>query len=206
MKTSSSALALVLGLSISLHAAESCYTKMVETKPVESNGLQFTVATEEQWVSARSNLHRNPVAVRIELVIHNPTANPVLFSLFDTFALGLKDSSGKRIDATGGRDVTIIPKPALIDAGGSFYVSRTARLTWNKDGKSHSLDYEDGTGSSAIFQNLPAGKYSVWFICYRSPTDPLRGMGGTPYVPSPPVNQWFGKVATNEAQFEIVDR
>jgi hypothetical protein len=192
---------LALFFSTPLRAAELFTTKMVEAEPVEQNGLQFVAATEAKWVCFNPPLGEDPI--QIQLLIRNVGKQPLLFSTFDTFGLSLKDAAGKMIQPHGGRDGTLRVKPVTIDAGASCCLARQATLRWNSDGKTRTLSYFDGTGSVATFGPLPAGSFTLSFWCVRSPADALLPQEGI--AMRSPIPEWFGKIATNEVPFEIVD-
>ena len=75
--------------------AGSHYTKMVESKPVTANGLEFIAATEDEWVCFNPPLGED--TLQVQLFIRNTTQAPLVFSIFDTFRIIIKDSKGNEI-------------------------------------------------------------------------------------------------------------
>lgn len=168
------------------------YTRMVQSKSVAANGLEFVVAVEDQWVSADSPYREEPV--QVQLFIRNTTQTALLFPTFDTFGVTVRDASGKKIVQHGGRDATLVTKPVILDPGTTYCLSRKAELHGNPDGKTQTLCYYDGTGSCATYA-LAVGGYtlSFWCDCRPATTDAVT------------VNQWVGHVDTQEARFDVVE-
>ena len=143
--------------------AGSHYTRMIESKPVVDNGLEFIAAAEDEWVCFNPPYGRGPI--QVQLFIHNITDKSLLFSTFDTFGIHIKEKSGKYIRAGGGRDGTFVTKSVIIDPGAKYCLSRKAELVWNADGKSRTFIYYDGTGTVATYGPLTADTYTLSFYC-----------------------------------------
>lgn len=170
-------------------------TSMVESKPVVTNGLEFIAATEAEWVCDGTT------PIQVQLLIHNTTHEPLLFSTFDTFGIIMKDSQGKEVKPTGGRDATLRTRPVLIGAGETYCLSRKAELGWNPDGKTRSFRYYDGTGSEADYGPLATGNYTLSFWC-DSASNPVERAKDD----NEKIVRWHGKVVTKEVAFAIKDR
>jgi hypothetical protein len=176
-------------------AADSAHcTRMVESEPVACNGLEFVAATEAEWVCFNPPVGQD--TVEVQLHIRNCTSHGILFSVFDTFGIILKDAAGHVIKAEGGRDATLRVKPVFLDANGSYCLSRKAILQWKEAG-SREFTYWDGTGSWCIYGPLAAGQYSLSFWC-KSSQNPASSKKETSAV-------WHGGVETNPVSFRIVD-
>lgn len=180
------------------HRAEagSFVTRMIESTPVVTNGLEFVAAVEEEWVCFNPPIGEDPV--QVQLFIRNTTGEPLLFPVFDTFSIVIKDSAGRKIVQHGGRNGTCRTKPVVIDAGGRYCLSRKAFLQWNPDGKSRTFFYYDGTGSEFRYGPLATGSYTLSFWC-KNPVKP--GADET----ASQTTIWNGETVTNEVQFKIVD-
>ena len=181
-------------LAVQLKAATPHYTRMVQSKPIVSNGLEFIAATEAEWVCFNSSSGQDPIEV--QLYIRNCTSQPMLFSTFDTFDIIIKDSSGHEINESGGRDGTLRTKTVLLDANSSHCLCRKAVLQWNGN-KSRTFTYWDGTGSWSVYGTLFAGEYSLSFWCRRSQKE-TSGRNDAWAT-------WYGDVQTNLVSFKIVD-
>ena len=192
--------------------AGSQYTRMVESKPVVTNGLEFIAAVEDEWVGYKPNYGQ--ASIQVQLFIHNVTDKPLLFPTFDTFGIIIKDGSGKDIGTGWGRDGTLATKSVIIDPGARYCLSRRAELKWNADGKSRTFIYYDGTGSESTYGPLTAGRYTLSFWCESSGKSvqeelerwrrkhsekaPLRNA-------HPQIANWIGKAVTKEVAFKIID-
>src|ERR1035437_823809 len=93
--------------------AGSQYTRMVESKPVVENGLEFVASVDDEWVCYNPPLGRDPI--QVQLFIRNVTDKPLIFSTFDTFGIEIKEQSGKYIHVGGGRAGTLRTKSVIID-------------------------------------------------------------------------------------------
>jgi hypothetical protein len=173
------------------------YTRMVESKPVVANGLELIAAAEAEWFCFNPPVGQDPV--QVQLFLRNTTPEPLLFSVFDSFGITIKDAHGNPVVQTGGRDGTLRTKPVLIDAGARYCLSREASLRWNPDGKSLTFSYYDGTGSVANYGPLVAGDYTLSFWCEQAEKNSGNDEG-------PRIRTWIGKAVTKEVAFKIMDR
>jgi len=179
------------------------YEEMVKSKPVEINGLAFVAAVQAQWLAWNPPSGQDPVEV--QLLITNTTKKDLIFKVFDTFGLIIKDANGKEVPLGGGRDGTLRTKPVLIRTGDTYCLSRKASVGWS-DEHHHSFSYADGTGSWFNGKGLAAGKYSLAFGVGAKGTNNdmqefIKRYGFTGEVPG----VWEGEGKTNEVAFEIVD-
>jgi hypothetical protein len=176
--------------------AGSQYTRMIESKPVVENGLEFVAAVDDEWVCYNPPLGRDPI--QVQLFIRNVTDKPLLFSTFDTFGIEIKEQSGKYIHAGGGRNGTLRTKSVIIDPGARYCLFRKAELVWNADGKSRTFIYYDGTGTVATYGPLAAGSYALSFYCRNEEkTHPKNDDAN--------FSRWTGNTKTKEVTFKIID-
>ncbi|MCX7009294.1 MAG: hypothetical protein NTY53_18950 [Kiritimatiellaeota bacterium] len=194
-KFCSAGLALLLCL-IPVSAGGPHHTRMVEAKPVAMHGLEFIAAVEAEWVCYNPPIGEDPI--QVQLFIRNTTREPMLFPTFDTFGISLKDSHGKEIKPTGGRDSAYRTKSVIIEAGGRYCLSRKAELSWNPDGKTRSFAHYDGTGTVVHYGPLATGSYTLSFWCARSEDKPVLDEDAK-------IATWDGKLVTKEVAFKIVD-
>jgi hypothetical protein len=186
-------------------ADEIRYTHLVESKPVAMNGLEFVAATEDKWHGDFGGV------VQIRLLIHNTTAQPMVFPAFDTFRLFVEDASGKRLGSDYGRDHTAVTKPVMIDPGQTYCLCCGGHLWW-RGGSSQpdrltapgawAFSFDDGTGAWNNHSPILPGKYALGFRVERTAQEPLLSIGGKELPPTLP--QWSGDVTTKVVTFEVV--
>ena len=177
----------------------SAYLQMVESKPVLVHQAEFVAVTAKEWSNRNGGGHGED-PLEVQLRITNRSAGDLLFNLFDTFAPILKDAEGNKMQATGGRDGTRVPKPVLISPGTSYCLCRAAKLMRDRDGRTVSFVYEDGTGAVVIYRQLRPGKYRLSFSFQNEEKEALaqsKRWGGLPV--------WAGNVTTQEVEFEVVE-
>ncbi len=191
--------ALLLLGATATHGGPKPYTRLAESKPVQVNGAEFVALAEEEWVACNPPYGRDPIEVQLRIT--NRGDKDLVFPTFDTFQIVLKTPDETKIRMDGGRDHTLRgAKPVLIRPGASYCLCRKAELCWNKDGKSRTFVYQDGTGSMFSYGPLQAGKYtlSFWYaLDEKKAATHSKLMGNIPV--------WSGKAVTHEVPFEVVD-
>ena len=90
-----------------------------QSNPVTVNNTKFVAVAESNWELGEKN-----VPVEIQLHITNQSETELIFETFDSFGLGLKDSQGRRLQVTGGRNATCITRPFSIAKGASYAICR----------------------------------------------------------------------------------
>ncbi|MEO8615164.1 MAG: hypothetical protein ABI600_08495, partial [Luteolibacter sp.] len=117
----------------------------------------------------------------------------------DSFGIRIMDSKRNEIATIGGgRDGTLRTKSVIIDAGGTYCLSRRAELSWTPEKNVRSFSYYDGTGAIAILGPLYAGNYTLSFWCNHSEKKPLEDSHAQ-FI------KWSGKTTTKEVAFKIID-
>jgi len=196
------------------------YKDIVKSKPVLINGFEFVAVTEAQWRVIGNQ--RGSIPVDVQLWITNRTEKDLIFRVFDTFGVVIKDGWGKEMPGDGRRDGTRLTRPVLIRAGETYCLSRDASFSWHEDG-GRDFGYEDGTGAVFVWgpiysnlgkrivtgqlrESLAAGKYSLSFRVASKGEDEgmkvdVKHHGLSAFVPP----CWEGKGSTAEVPFEVVD-
>lgn len=203
---------LALMLSVIPAIAESPFTRMVESKPVATNGLEFVAAVEDEWFCPNP-LPYGQSPIHAQLFMHNLTNKPLLFSTYDTFGIRIKDASGNVVAEGTNRDGTRMTKSVVIGPGGKYCLSRNAKLGWNTDGKSHTFAYYDETGGETTARSLSAGSYTLSFWCESSENSVRMERWAWEHSEKVPLKdedsiiaRWSGKVVTKEVAFKIIDQ
>ncbi len=178
------------------------YLELHKSQPVVVNGLEFIAITQAKWFVY--NPEGMTHAIEVQLLITNHRKKDVIFPVFDTFQLILRNATGSEVPNHGETDGTIRTPPVLIHPGDTYCLCRKAELHWNyPDDQSHphtnSFYYWDGTGSTSYFRPLALGHYTLSFgigISEKDATTDKKDLRGLPV--------WFGEAITKEVPFEIV--
>jgi hypothetical protein len=193
----------LVALPLSTFGEATPYKELVKSKPVLINGLEFIAATEAQWLAFNPPTGRDPIEV--QLWITNRTEKDLIFRVFDTFRIVIKDAFGNELVGDARRDGTLRTKPVLIHPGETYCLSHKGVLAWHPDG-TRTFGYEDGTGSTCIWKLVFAGKYTLSFWVGNKQDDEgmkgfMRNHGFSGQLPP----CWKGEGNTAEVPFEIVD-
>jgi hypothetical protein len=180
------------------------YKELAKSKPVVINGLEFVAVTEAQWLELNPPMGKTPIDV--QLWITNKSKNDLIFRVFDTFRVIVKDSSDKELPVDGGRDGTKITKPVLIRPGETYCLSRLAVLSWTGEGTVRSLSYDDQTGSWDVIGELVSGKYTLSFwVGNKQDDEGMKGFMRNHKLSGELPPCWKGEGTTAEVPFEILD-
>jgi len=189
--------------------------KMIESKPVTVNGVEFVAVVSAEWVVSEPlpppappppNLNLPPLPrmlvskerVDIQLRLINRTNKDLILPLDNTFSLTLMTTDGKEVRGVRVRVREMAIRPVLVRAGGSYCLSRNAFLLWNKDRDTLHLTYELGENNSVMFSKLHAGTFSLsfQFANNKKPAEGPNEIDG--------VSIWTGTTVTPEIQFRII--
>ncbi|MGC4014080.1 MAG: hypothetical protein QM755_06105 [Luteolibacter sp.] len=173
--------------------AETPRQYIVESKPLCIGDLEFVTVTERKWSGAPTS-QRDSKPLELQFRITNLSDKEVVFPTFDTFRPVIFDSTGKEVQAHGGRDATFVTPAIVIPPKGSFALVRSASLEFHEKDKRVYFLYRDATGSSQTNWLVP-GSYQVAFSFDAAD----RGPG---VKPDPAT--WTGKGTTPAATFEYV--
>jgi hypothetical protein len=175
---------------------------LVESKPVRIGALEFTAVVEQGW-ELRSRYQQLPV--EIQLYIVNRGDKLLLFPLFDTFSIVIKDSNGTEITVGGGRDATIFVKPVLLPPGGRYCLCRVAYMDWDLERKWAQLRYFDGTGTCDNYCFTGTGTYQLQFRLRSAPNRQLDEVLKRAADAAPAnIPEWYGECVTKAVVFKVI--
>jgi hypothetical protein len=120
-------------------AAAACpaYVQQASSGPTLVNGLEFVAVVKTQWCGTSKP--------EIQLQITNRSNRKILFSTFDSFALGVKSSDGANV-LTYEREQLGDARPVLLLPGTTYSLIRETTLDFDTQSQSSSLRTQAAPG------------------------------------------------------------
>jgi hypothetical protein len=187
----------VLLLAANLCAVAKPSVMMNESPKVVVNGLEFVARVQAAWEMSSSK-----TPLELQLAIINHTSKRVLFSLFDTIAIEIEDTSGRPVAVGYSRTWTTWPTPLSIEPRGRSVVDETQAFLINVPPQEFMMI--DATSGSFQSEELHPGRYLFYFRFGLSKKSVTRWPPKSSELNAPGAPVWFGEGATTKVPFRIV--
>src|SRR5439155_7799161 len=130
---------------------------------------------------------------------------PVQFDFFETFGPILRSADGKVLACEWEREETCPAEPVLVAPGKKETFLLSAWLGSERHDKGRCLFVCDGSGGVYTFEGLAPGKYLLSFAYnnWEVEASDRPGFGDRQAQKNNPP-YWYGKVVTDEVEFEVI--
>lgn len=171
-------------------------TGLKQSKPVRVNGFDFQTVVEPRQGPLQDGMQ----PITFGLSITNRTDKSLLFNMFDTRGIGLRNAAGQEIHCSYEREETDYTGSVRVGPGKTETVLYDASICPG-DGNTLNVFTDESLGTWSILGLVP-GKY---FLRFGYGNSPKRLEWFLPSAPGPEEikSYWYGDVETAEVEFEI---